>query len=54
MPSSYLNILIWGVTDMKENRNMAEKNQVTDNQFQKIVNKVSLITIILNALLSVF
>ncbi|MDY5665552.1 MAG: cation diffusion facilitator family transporter [Blautia sp.] len=39
---------------MKENRNMAEKNQVTDNQFQKIVNKVSLITIILNALLSVF
>ena len=31
---------------MKENRNMAEKNQVTDNQFQKIVNKVSFITII--------
>ena len=33
---------------------MVQNNHVTDNQFQKIVNRVAVITIILNTLLSVF
>ena len=39
---------------MKENRNTAEKKHVTDSEFQRAANRVSLITIVLNALLSVF
>ena len=39
---------------MKENRNTAEKKPVTDSEFQRVANRVSLITIVLNALLSVF
>lgn len=39
---------------MKENRNTAEKKPVTESEFQRVANRVSLITIVLNALLSVF
>lgn len=39
---------------MKENRNTTEKKPVTESEFQRAANRVSLITIVLNALLSVF
>ena len=39
---------------MKENRNTTEKKPVTESEFQRVANRVSLITIVLNALLSVF
>ena len=38
---------------MGKNKTMTEKNAITENDFQKVANKVSLITIIGNAVLSV-
>ena len=40
-------------TDMEENRTMSEKNCIEESNFQKIANRVSLITIIGNVALSV-
>ena len=54
VPSSYLYILILEVTDMKKNKIMKEENYVTGNDFQKVANRVSAVSIIQNALLSAF